>query len=49
MEHKPMGINKQIESEFDKFKCNPMQWMKENSRKAVGIPVLLAILVWCLL
>jgi hypothetical protein len=49
MEHKPMGINKQIESEFDKFKCNPMQWMKENSRKAVGILVLLAILVWCLL
>lgn len=49
MEHPPKGMGERMKMEFEKFKQNPTQWIKENPKQAIGIVVVLAILAWCLL
>lgn len=49
MEHPPKGMGERMKMEFEKFKQNPTQWIKENPKQAISIVVVLAILAWCLL
>lgn len=49
MEHPPKGMGERMKMEFEKFKQNPTQWIKENPKRAIGIVVVLAILAWCFL